>query len=295
MQAIDRVVFGDNQFFGINHMSQEKAQQLAERFHNLKEILTVYDYAYEAGIRGFMLNSNDGAKSICEHFIKNSDSYPGMHWYPSIPYPHKYASLVGEKGLMATLTEVVFRDRSAFDAVSMVAKGGVAVFSKDVIKLMQMLVDIEMRMFAGLEVRVIFLQNVITDLLLGYGAKKIFEEYCRYITMRYRATPGLITQNMPLLRSRLAEWNIRNVTICTSFNRIGYLMSPSVDSYVQSADANDPREYQIMAMSSLASGAISARSAYEFINRQRIQSVVFGASSRKNIQETMGLISLRDD
>jgi len=35
MSVIDKVVFGDNQFFGINHMSQDKAQQLAERFHNL--------------------------------------------------------------------------------------------------------------------------------------------------------------------------------------------------------------------------------------------------------------------
>ena len=38
MQAIDKIVLGDNQFFGINHMSQEKAQQLAEKF----SILTTF-------------------------------------------------------------------------------------------------------------------------------------------------------------------------------------------------------------------------------------------------------------
>ena len=32
MQSIDKVLFGDNQFFGINHMSQDKAQKLAENF-----------------------------------------------------------------------------------------------------------------------------------------------------------------------------------------------------------------------------------------------------------------------
>ena len=48
-----------------------------------------------------------------------------------------------------------------------------------------------------------------------------------------------------------------------------------------------------MAMSTLASGAINAKSAYEFINKQNIQSVVFGASSRKNIEETFSLIDLR--
>ena len=47
-----------------------------------------------------------------------------------------------------------------------------------------------------------------------------------------------------------------------------------------------------MAMSTLASGAINANDAYEFINRQKIQSVVFGASSRKNIEQTVSLIKL---
>ena len=30
MEKFDRIIFGDNQFFGINHMSQEKAQSLAD-------------------------------------------------------------------------------------------------------------------------------------------------------------------------------------------------------------------------------------------------------------------------
>ena len=34
METIDKIIFGDNQFFGINHMSQEKAQQLAENFRH---------------------------------------------------------------------------------------------------------------------------------------------------------------------------------------------------------------------------------------------------------------------
>ena len=58
---IDRIVFGDNQFFGINHMSQDKAQERAERFAKLDNIMAVYDHAIEAGIEGIMLNSNDRA------------------------------------------------------------------------------------------------------------------------------------------------------------------------------------------------------------------------------------------
>ena len=97
---------------------------------------------------------------------------------------------------------------------------------------------------------------------------------------------------MPMLKSKLEIWGIEEVVVCTSFNKIGYLMSPDVESYTKAALNNDPTKYQLMAMSTLASGAIPAKEAYEFINRQNVQSVVFGASSKKNINETFSLINL---
>jgi len=293
MESIDKIVFGDNQFFGINHMSQEKAQQLAEQFFDLSNIINVYQIAYDFGIRAVMLNSNDRAKSICDHFKNNKTKYPDLTWYPSIPYPHKYANLISEKGIIPTINEILFKDNSALGIIGMLANGGTAVFDKDAIKLMKMLVDVEMRMFKGLNVKVIFLQNLITDLILGYEVKEIFEGYCNYIKSKYKVLPGLITQNMPRLLEKLKEWQIEEVVVCSSFNEIGYLMSPDIESYINAAAQNDPSKYQLMAMSTLASGAIKARDAYAFINAQPIQSVVFGASSLKNIQETMSLINLK--
>ena len=292
MQAIDKIIFGDNQFFGINHMSQEKAQQLAEKFYDISAIFQVYQMAYDSGIRAIMLNSNDRAKEICDHFLANQSKYPDLNWYPSIPYPHKYANLISEKGIVPTINEILFKDNSAMGVLGMITKGSAAVLGKDAVKLMQMLVDMEMKMFKGLNVKVVFLQNIITDLLLGYEVKEIFQEYCLYIKKKYKAMPGLITQNMPILKARLEEWGIEDVVICTSFNKIGYLMSPDIDSYISAAQTNDSSKYQLMAMSTLASGAIKAADAYNFINQQKIQSVVFGASSRKHIEETVSLIKL---
>lgn len=292
MQPIDKIIFGDNQFFGINHMSQEKAQQLAEKFYDNTTIFKVYQMAIDSGINSIMLNSNDRAKAICEHFVTNRSNYPELNWYPSIPYPHKYANLISEKGIIPTINEILFKDNSALGVLGMMAKGGAAVLGKDAIKMMQMLIDIEMRIFKGLNVKVIFLQNIITDLILGYDFKEIFEEYCNYIRKKYKVLPGLITQNMPILKAKLELWGIEEVVICTSFNEIGYLMSPNLDSYITAAKNNDPTKYQLMAMSTLASGAIPATRAYGFINQQKIQSVVFGASSRKHIIETISLIKI---
>ena len=292
MQAIDKIVFGDNQFFGINHMSQEKAQQLAEKFFDINNIFHVYQIVFDAGIRAVMLNSNDRARDICEHFRANSSNYPEISWYPSIPYPHKYANLISEKGIIPTITDVLFKDNSALGVFGMMAKGGAAILGKDALKMMQMLIDVEMKMFRGLNVKVIFLQNIITDLMLGYNVKEVFEAYCSYIRKKYKVLPGLITQNMPILKAKLELWGIEEVVICCSFNKIGYLMSPDVISYIDASKNNDPSKYQLMAMSTLASGAIPAYEAYTFINQQKIQSVVFGASSKGHIEETIKLIQI---
>jgi hypothetical protein len=294
MEKIDKIVFGDNQFFGINHMSQEKAQQLSEKFFDTSNIYKVYDLAFKHGIGAVMLNSNDRAKEICEHFRSNKGQYGHLAWYPSVPYPHKYANLVNEKGIFPTINDVLFNNNTPLGVLGMVAKGGMAVLSKDAIELMKMLVDLEVKIYKGLDVKVIFLQNIVVDLLLGYNVKEVFYEYCEYVRKKHNALPGLITQNLPFLKAKLEEWGIEGVVICSSINKIGYLMSPDIPSYLNAIQSNDSSKYQLMAMSTLASGAIRATEAYDFINTLKIQSVVFGASSENNIKETINLIKLED-
>jgi len=291
MDVIDRVVFGDNQFFGINHMSQEKAQQLAMRFHDLDEIFAVYHTAFDAGIRAVMLNSNDRAAEICERFRNRAAEFPALAWYPSIPYPHKYANLVAEKGIMAAINSVVFKESNALAGLGRLAQGGYALLSRDIVQLAKLLIDAELRMFRGLDVRVVFLQNIVTDLLLGLNVPEFFAEYCEHVRRKHGATPGLITQNLPFLRQRLQDWGIDGVVICASINKIGYLMSPGIDAYVKALGENDPARYPVMAMSTLASGAIPAGEAYEFVNGLNVQSIVFGASSRGHIEQTLRCIA----
>jgi NAD-dependent DNA ligase len=81
MEKIDKIIFGDNQFFGINHMSQEKAQQLSEKFYDIHKIYQVYNMAFNAGINAVMLNSNERAKEICNHFRDSKNLYQLVSFY----------------------------------------------------------------------------------------------------------------------------------------------------------------------------------------------------------------------
>ena len=285
---LDNVIFGDNQFFGINHMSEDKADALAERFRDLKAIIDVIDIAYDCGIRGFMFNTHARTKDICDHFRANPSRYADLALYPSMPYAHKYANAVAEKGIFTALKETIINDSNAIDIVGMITKGGMSLFERDVIKVMQLLIDIEMKIFRDLNVKVIFLQNIVTDLLLGLGIKDFFIGFATYVKEKYGAEAGFNTMNMPRLVDFLHECGIENPIVCSSINKAGYFMNPDVASYENTLKN---KRFQPIAMSVLASGAVKPKDAIEYVcGHLGIQTVVFGASSKQHIVETKKLI-----
>ena len=288
---LDRVIFGDNQFFGINHMSEEKAQALSEKFRDLQSIIDVIDIAYDCGIRGFMLNSHEKSRDICDHLRQHPSKYADLNLYPSIPYAHKYANAVAEKGIFAALKDTIVADNTFSDVAGLISKGGSLLFEQDMIKVMQMLVDVEMKIFRGLNIKVLFLQNIVTDLMLGFGVKEVFVGFASYLREAHGIEPGFVTMNLPKLVDFLLECGIENPVVCSAINKAGYFMNPDKESYEKTLRE---KPFQPVAMSILASGAVKPEDAVAYINRQTtIQSVVFGASSRQHIQHTRDLIEAR--
>ena len=64
---MDRVLFGDNQFFGVNHMSEEKARAQSMKFQELSAIIDVLDIALDEGIRVFMCTTHERIAEVCDH------------------------------------------------------------------------------------------------------------------------------------------------------------------------------------------------------------------------------------
>jgi hypothetical protein len=281
---MDRVLFGDNQFFGVNHMSEEKARAQSMRFQDLQAIIDVLDAAYAEGIRTFMCTSHDRVAQICDHFRAHPEKYPDYQFYPCMPYAHKYANAVTEHGMIEALRMFLPQE----GAVSAMLKGGIALANKDIEAIMQLLIDAEMKMFHGLRTPVIFMQNVITDLLLGLRMNECLSIFHDHVRERYGAEPGYITMNVPRLLDTLDALGIDNPIVCANINKIGFRMCGGVAAYEQ-AIAN--RRFRPVAMSILASGAIPPREAIEYVCAQsRIESMVFGASGRANIRQTKSLI-----
>jgi len=281
---MDRVLFGDNQFFGVNHMSEDKARSQSMRFQDLQSIIDVLDAAYAEGIRTFMCTSHDRVAEICDYFRAHPEKYPDYLFYPCMPYAHKYANAVTEHGMIDALRMFLPQE----GAMAAMLKGGLALASKDIATIMQLLIDAEMKMFHGLATPVVFMQNVITDLLLGLRMNECFRIFHDHVRDRYGAEPGYITMNVPRLLDALDALGIDNPIVCANVNKIGFRMCGGVEVY-ESAIAT--RRFRPVAMSILASGAIAPREAVAYVCGQpRIESLVFGASSRANIRQTKALI-----
>ena len=281
---LPRVLFGDNQFFGINHMSEDKARAQQIRFESDRAIIDVLTEAYDAGIRVFMCTTHGRVAAICDYFRDNKNKFPGFVFYPCMPYAHKYANAVTEHGILDALRSFL----PAEGVTAALLKGSLSVARKDIRGLAELLIDSEMKMFKGLDTPVIWLQNVVTDLILGTGFFEAFSYFADHIRQRYGAEPGFITMNMPRLLDALEGQGLQNPLICANFNKIGFRMCPDMKSY---EDIVATRKFRPVAMSVFASGAIPPREAVSYVcNQPRIESILFGASSRSNILETKRLI-----
>ncbi|HZB12716.1 MAG TPA: hypothetical protein VE467_06805 [Chryseolinea sp.] len=280
---MERILFGDNQFFAVNHISDEKSREQSIKFKNDSAILKTLDHAMDAGINTFMCTTHDRISSICDQIRKNPEKYSQFQIFPCMPYAHKYANAVTELGIVGTLKEYV--PGNYFGSL---LKGGVAYFSKDYMSIMELLIDAEMKMFKGIQTPVIFLQNVITDLLLGLGMYEVLRAFSAYVEKKYNAEAGFITMNMPKLLSVLNSVGIDNPIICTSINKIGFRMSGGREIY---EEVLKTKRVRAIAMMVLAGGAIPPKEAMEYVcNLPNIESILFGASSKANIKETASLI-----
>jgi hypothetical protein len=280
---MDRILFGDNQFFGVNHMSEEKARAQAMQFKDTASIMRVLDIAYDSGIRVFMCTTYDRVGDIADIVRGNPGRYPDFQFYPCMPYAHKYANSVGEVGILETI-----RRFAPGGLIETMLKGAVSAVTQDIHRLMEILVDSEMKRFAGVKTPVVFVQNVVTDLLLGLGLDDVLPAFAQHIQRKYGAEAGFITMNLPRLVDALERKGVKNPIVCANVNKIGFRMSGGVDAY---RELLRQRRCRAIAMSVFASGAIPPKEAIEWVcGLEGLDSIVFGASSAANIRQTKALI-----
>ena len=280
---MDKIIFGDNQFFGVNHMSEQASLRQAQKFKTADDIFKVLEYVNSINIKSFMFTTHNKLEPVLER-INNTPSFKDFKLIPCMPYAHKYADAMTELGIFGAIEKFV--PGSKFMAG---LKGASSLINLNPLPVMKLLIDSEMKQLKGYNVEAVFLQNIVVDLVLGLGMNDIFGEFIDYVEKKYSIKAGLITMNHSKLYQVLTkELGIKNPIICSGINKVGFRMNPSqedVEKTIATAEGTT------IAMSILASGAVRPKEAVDYIRKlNNVDSILFGASTPAHILETKELI-----
>lgn len=272
-----KIILGDNQFFGINHFDLEKGASIKKKFDSIEKISRFIQDALDVGMDGFMINSNDeGYKLISNERFPSSKE---IHY--SIPYAHKYANLVNEEGMMSLLSHVMKNT----SMISNLKSGARLVTSRNLKNLVPLAVDLEVpkQLPKG---SYVYLQNIITDLVLGLGRYDLLKEFI--VSVRKNGyQPGIVTLNPIKLHKALESIgeNLQDLIICFNVNDVGFNVFPNKEEIEKFANAQ--HSFKKMGMSVFASGAGNIPASINYIKELNLDYVVFGTSRIENVQSNL--------
>ena len=277
-----KIILGDNQFFGVNHFDLNKGEKTKLKFDSLNKIEDFINDSLSFGLDGFMINSNDiGYKLISQTNFKMNKE---IHY--SIPYPHKYANMINESGMLSLLKHVTL-NTSFWKNILIGIK---FILTRNVKYLIPLSLDVEVpsNLKKG---SYVYMQNIITDLLIGMGRGDLIVNFINSVSkMGYK--PGLITLNPIKLDCILHENKVSKISdliICFNINKQGFNVFPSrsiVETFI-----NSRPNYKLMGMSIFASGGSDIPSSINFIKKLNLDYVVFGTSKLKNVKSNFELLN----
>lgn len=287
MINIDQVILGDNQFFGVNHMSQDKGKETYEHFKDLTEIKRILNYALSKGVKGVMFSTHPSIGQICDMIRKEEYLKRNLNFYVNVPYIIKYVSMVTEMGIYETI-KTTLESQKGNGRFKFMTKTLGNVITLNHMGILKRLIDVELAPFYDLNIKAVFLHNALCDLILGYNMKNVLLSYDDYVRTQYNAIPGYGTLNYVAFANFLNKCGLNESLVMTAVNKNGFLMNPSRDKVT---DAINENKHTVLAMATLASGSIMPQEAYEYIATTQVRNVVVGLSSQKHADETFEIIS----
>ncbi len=286
MINIDSIILGDNQFFGVNHLSTEKGKITEERFKDISEIKKVIYYAVDNGVKGILFSTHPSIYQITD-MIRQDPELKKLSIYVNVPFISKYVRMLSEKGMIKTI-ESVLMGKKGINKLLFLIESGLSVISSNYLEMANRLIDIEMGPFYDLNVKAIFLHDALTGLAIGYNMQSVIKNFYSYVSKKYKVIPAFDTLNFPATCEILSKAGIEEALIMSSFNKKGYFMNPSREAC---EIALQKHNHTLLAMSTLAAGSLHPEEAYEYLfSFKKIRNVVVGLSSREHADETFRIL-----
>ncbi len=288
MTRFDSILLGDNAFYGIDHLSHERARNRANTVQRLDNVVSLIKYSYELGATGMVVATRPKLREWVEHLKKSSDIVDKLDFHPVLPYARGLQMKLSQLGIINTMKDIM-KGAGLRTEIKILAKGGFGFIKKDVIELFKVFIDTEMIKLNMIKPKIIFLHPVLVDLALALEMKNIFEAFKNHLNEKYKIKAGLCTKNFPKLITKLDEWDMNFASIMTSFNTAEYLMNPSKQAC---EDALENYKGSILAMNIFAGGYSGLNESSNYIlSLPKIRNIVVGVSSKEHAKETFGFFT----
>jgi len=283
MSGFDRVILGSNPFVGVSYLSREKRLQYMESFSNPNNVVKIIEKSMDLGINSMMCSNNPACINALNQISVDGTNF-GL--YPVLPNVYEYSRGISKSGIMG-FVKTKMKGAKLYDKVKLALRGGVNLLSKDTIKKLSSLVDLELLFFKKFNMKSIILHGSLTDLGLALGNEELFQFFIKYVEENYGVTAGFATHNFGKMISLFQEWNIEAPLIMAPFNNTGFLMNPSQKECLKRLHETNSH---IIAKKILSGGRIPPNDALEYISSlKKIKSVVLGIGSLAEAEETFSL------
>ena len=283
---IDKIILGDNQFFGVNHMSESRGMETREKFKDINEIKKMMYTAKELGATGVFFSTHPDIYEITDMIREEKELREHYNIYVNVPYIVKYISMMNTKGPVGTI-QTMLQGNDNSKKLKLFTEGAKNLITTDYIGLALQLVDVEVAPFHDLKIKSVLLHNSLCDLALAYDMKEVIRRFDEHVRSELGVIPGYGTQNYPAFSEFLEDIGLKNNFVMTAVNKMGFYMNPNNVEYENKIgkDGNT-----VLAMASLASGRLKPQEAYDYLGKIGIEHVVVGLSSKKHAEETFSTI-----
>lgn len=266
------IVFGDNHFFGINHLSISKADEYKAQFSSDNALIQTFDSLARNGVQEQMISAHATAGHVCRIAL---DTHPTLKIHPVIPYAHAINDSAASQGVSRTAIQLL---RPSFldaikSAVRLILPGSNVSIPRSSIA---RFIGNQLETFGEIPESnrgVLFMSNVFTDALIGLGAWEWFEHLDR-LCQSLGYTAGVITYNPAAFLNRK---NLQ-VSLCINYNHQGFLNNIAESDFNRLIS-----QYPVWAMGVFGSGAYTENDVVADLRKRAFEKVVFASSKEERL------------
>ena len=272
------MLLGDNPFFGIDHLSQERARKRGEA--DFERVAAIMEYVGGRGVKRFAASTHPRLGRLVSR-LKEAGLLK-MELCPIFPYAQGYVERVTEKGAAGAVHDIL-SGVGAKTKIGAALGASAAYLRGDSAGMVRALADVELDSVRDARCGTVFLHDVATDACLGLGLDRVIRVYVEHVRDKHGLRAGVVTKNFPLLAERLESWGMGEIPVMTSFNPIGFQMNPSQKACEEALRPGS----EVIAMNALAGGFLGPDEAARYVSGLGIGAVAVGMSTLEHARQTL--------